>query len=86
MIGLRNSSQDAQGFMDYFSCEAGGENPEDHCIFEVDRQYQQVSSIVSYIITYASGPYVILVYAMPTDMVKEKWRKGNNRTVQTNTQ
>lgn len=46
MIGLKNVSQNEQGFIDYFACEVGGENPEDPCILEVDRQYQQLFFIL----------------------------------------
>lgn len=63
--------------MDYFACEALGQDPEDPCIFEVDRRKEQAFTIASYA-SLAIGPYAILVYAIPIDKVRKKWKTWKN--------
>ena len=84
IIGLRNASQNQQGFMEYFACEAVGDDPNDPCIFEVDRQKEQAFTVASYV-SHALGPYVILVYAMPVDKLKEKWSMWRKQPTHTTT-
>ena len=76
-IGSRDVSQNQTGFEDYFVCEAFGADPEDSCVFEVDRQADQTFTIASYV-TYTMGPYATLVYTVPIDKVKNRWKKWKN--------
>ena len=84
-IGSRNIAQYQQGFMDYFVCEAFGVDPDNPCVFEVDRRGDQAFTIASYAM-YALGPYVTLVYIVPVDKVKEKWRVLKHISPQTHSQ
>ena len=70
--------------MEYFACEAIGDDPNDPCIFEVDRQKEQAFTVASYV-SHALGPYVILVYAMPVDKLKEKWSMWRKQPTHTTT-
>ena len=78
-IGSRDIAEDQIGFRDYFVCEAFGADPEDPCIFEVDRRVNQAFTTASYATAYTLGPYATLVYIVPIDKVKNQWRKWKNK-------
>ena len=77
-IGSRDIAEDQIGFGNYFVCEAFGADPEDPCVFEVNRQGDQAFTIASYA-TYTLGPYATLLYTVPIDKVKNQWRKWKNK-------
>lgn len=77
-IGSRDIAEGQVGFRDYFVCEAFGADPEDSCVFEVDRQMNQAFTIASYV-AYTLGPYSTLLYTVPIDKVKIQWRKWQNK-------
>ena len=70
-IGSRNTALYTQGFTDYFSCEAFGVDPDDPCVFEVDRRGDQILTFIS-IGMYSIGAYVALICIAPVDKIKEK--------------
>ena len=72
IVGSRNATQEEQGFMEYFACKALGEDPENPCLFTVDRREGQAFTIAS-LAFYAMGPYAALVYVIPLDKIKERW-------------
>lgn len=68
--------------MEYFACEALGEDPENPCPFTVDRQEGQAFTIASFAF-YAMGPYATLVYVIPLEKLKERWATKSKSTQNT---
>lgn len=76
-IGFRNALQDQQEFINYFSCEAFGVNPSSPCVLGVDRRRDQALIIASGTMPFFA-PYITLIYIVPVDKLKEKWRIWRN--------
>ena len=73
--GLRNTFQYQQRFNDYFMCEAFGSDPDNPCVFEVDRYTDHALTILANIV-HNLAPCVVLVYIIPVDKVKTQWNKS----------
>ena len=78
-IGSKNATQTQQGFAEYFACEAIGEDPSNPCVLPVNRLGEQGFTIVAFAM-YTIGAYVTLVYTIPMDKVKERWRAWNSKS------
>ena len=75
-IGSRNASQDQQGLIDYFTCEAFGIDSNDPCILNVDHTETLAFTSVAYF-GHAMGPYATLIFIFPINKIREKWRNKN---------
>lgn len=78
-IALGNTAKNQEEFTKYFTCEALGADSDDPCILEVDRQGNQGFNIVSYAM-YAISPFITLVYVVPVDKIKERWRTWRHKS------
>ena len=82
-VASRRAAQHQQGFQNYFFCESTGANP---CTLEVDRRGDQAFTIISFAM-FAFAPYVTLIYIIPAEKMKMKWRSLISKsTLNTDTQ
>ena len=70
-VASRKATQQQQGFAEYFFCEATGS---DNCVLKVDRLGDHAMSVVVSFAVFAFAPYVSLIYILPGEKVKAKWR------------
>ena len=74
-LASRKAAQQQQGFVAYFFCEAIGSS---QCTLEVDRRGDQAFTVVSFAM-FALAPYVTLIYIIPAEKVKAKWRSWKSK-------
>lgn len=77
-LASQKAAQQQQGFARYFFCEAIGS---DQCTLEVDRRGDQAFTVISFAM-FAFAPYVTLVYIVPAEKVKAKWRSWKSKSTE----
>ena len=74
-VASQRAVQHQIGFVEYFQCEAIGS---DDCILEVDRRGDQAFNVLSYAM-FPIAPYVTLIYIIPAEKVKAKFRSPKSK-------
>ena len=72
-VVVRNTPKDRKLFMEYFTCQSFGVDPDNPCVLEVDRRWAQITALIVYI-WLMFAPYVTMIYIVPVDKFKEKWQ------------